>query len=58
MSAYALHSRYDGREITAEARAVLWRKYEDQVDPDRVLPAKERQRRAKHAWRAGGRTSG
>lgn len=36
---------------TAPARAARWRKYEDQVDPERKLPAHERQRRAEKAMR-------
>ncbi len=39
-------AKYDGREVTAAANAANRSKYLDRVDPDRVLPAKERQRRA------------
>jgi hypothetical protein len=34
---------------TANARAARWRQYEDQVDPERTLPAHERQKRAEKA---------
>lgn len=37
---------------TAAARAAFMRKFEDQVDPDRVLPADELARRAQSAMRA------
>jgi hypothetical protein len=37
---------------TANARAALWRKYLDQVDPDGVLPEDEREKLARQARRA------
>lgn len=37
---------------TAKARAALTSKFERQVDPDGVLPPKERARRAEHARKA------
>lgn len=37
---------------TAPARKAFMRRFEDQVDPDRLLPEAERQRRAKHAMRS------
>lgn len=55
MAAHTLHSKYDGREITASARAAgpgsddYWL---EQVDPDQELDPKERARRASHAKRA------
>ena len=55
LGAHALHAKYRGEEITAAARAVgpgsddYWLR---QVDPDGVLEAAERQRRAHHAKRA------
>lgn len=45
----AFHSPH---EILAPARAAFMRKFEDEVDPDRVLPEEERARRAKFALRA------
>lgn len=52
MAAHALHARRDGREITAPARAAFLARFEDQVDPDRLLSAEERARRAEHARKA------
>lgn len=37
---------------TAPARAALLARFEAQVDPDRLLPASERVKRAEHARRA------
>jgi len=37
---------------TAPARRVAWERFENQVDPDGVLPPAERARRAEHARRA------
>jgi hypothetical protein len=52
IGAYALHSKYDSREITAGARAKFDQRFLDQVDPNRELPEAERLRRAKHARKA------
>jgi hypothetical protein len=52
VGAYALHSKYDSREITRAARAAFLQKWVDQVDPDRVLPEPERLRRAENALKA------
>lgn len=50
------HSRWameqDRTAATAPAREALMRKFEDQVDPDRVLPAEERAKRAENARKA------
>jgi hypothetical protein len=50
------HSRWakerDRSGATAPARAAMFRKFEDQVDPDRVLPVEERAKRAESARRA------
>lgn len=52
----AVHSSWaqtaDRAARTAPARAAALRRFEDQVDPDRSLPAEERQRRAESARRA------
>lgn len=37
---------------TANARAAFNKRFEDQVDPDRVLPERERAIRAEHARKA------
>jgi hypothetical protein len=52
MAAHTLHSKYDSRDLTKNARAPFLSKFEDQVDPDRVLPEEERMRRAEHAKKA------
>lgn len=56
IAAHTLHSKVDGREITAAARkagpAGGLTYFEKQVDPDGTLPPKERQRRAEHARKA------
>jgi hypothetical protein len=39
-------SRHEPRAATAAAREAFLRSFEDQVDPDRVLPPEERSRRA------------
>lgn len=49
IGAHALHSQYDSRELTAPGRAAFQARFEQQVDPDGVLPPEERQRRAEHA---------
>ena len=45
-AAYRLHSLYDSRELTANARAAFRDRFTRQVDPDGVLSESERQRRA------------
>jgi hypothetical protein len=52
IGAYALHAKYDSREVTAPARARFLERFVDEVDPDRVLPEAERLRRAAHARKA------
>lgn len=52
MAAHAMHARNDSREVTANARKAFVERFEREVDPDRVLPVAERQRRAEHAMRA------
>jgi hypothetical protein len=44
MAAYAMHAKYDSREITAKARQAFADKFYDATDP--TLPEPERQRRA------------
>ena len=48
----ALQSKYDSKELTAPARAAFARRFLDEVDPERVLPEPERNRRAELARRA------
>ena len=52
IAAYAQHARHDPRETTRPARAAFDQRFLDEVDPDRRLPAPERQRRAAAARRA------
>ena len=52
IAAYSLHSKYDSRELTAPARDKFMARFENEVDPDRVLPQAERKRRAEHAKKA------
>jgi hypothetical protein len=47
-----MHATRDSREVTAPAREAFLRKFEDEVDPERVLPEAERARRAEHARKA------
>jgi hypothetical protein len=49
IGAHALHSKYDSRELTKNARAKFDQRFVDEVDPDRTLPEQERARRAAHA---------
>ncbi len=49
IGAHLLHATHDSRRLTAQARAVFLASFERQVDPDGVLPADERRRRAAHA---------
>lgn len=42
-------SRYSGAEMTEPARRAFWQKFEDEVDPDRVLDPAERHARAEKA---------
>jgi hypothetical protein len=51
-AAYRLHSLYDSRELTANARAAFRDRFVRQVDPDGILPEAERQRRAECARKA------
>ncbi len=48
IGAHLLHARYDSRVLTAPARAAFLASFERAVDPDGVLPADERRRRAAH----------
>lgn len=52
LAAHALHSQYDSRDLTAPARSAFLKRFEDEVDPDRILSEDERQRRAAHARKA------
>jgi hypothetical protein len=49
IAAHRLHATHDSRELTAAGRAAFLARFEDEVDPDRLLSPTERARRAKHA---------
>ena len=51
-AAYALHSKHDGRRLTANARAAFDDRFVRQVDPDGTLSPAERARRAQCAKKA------
>lgn len=53
LAAHELHARVsDPSAHTAPARKAFLKSFELQVDPDGVLPAPERKRRAEHARKA------
>jgi hypothetical protein len=52
VGAYVTHSRHDPRETTANARAAFMARFEDEVDPERLLSELERRRRAEMARKA------
>ena len=52
IGAYVTHSLHDPRQTTAKARRTFLARFYDQVDPDRVLPEEERERRAEAAKKA------
>lgn len=52
LAAHLLHASVDSREHTGPARRAFMARFEDQVDPDRVLSPAERARRAEHAKKA------
>tara|TARA_B100000315_G_scaffold210823_2_gene207315 strand:- start:181 stop:444 length:264 start_codon:yes stop_codon:yes gene_type:complete len=49
IGAYSLHAKYDSRQITEKARAAFMSRFENEVDPERILPEEERTRRADKA---------
>ena len=49
IGAYALHSQYDSREITAPARKAFLARFAIEVDPKGTLAPDERARRAEMA---------
>lgn len=52
LGAYTMHSLYSAAETTSKARATFLAGFERQVDPDNLLPPRERARRAEAAKRA------
>jgi hypothetical protein len=51
-AAYRLHSLYDSRDLTANARKAFNDRFAREVDPDMTLPPEERARRAQCARKA------
>ena len=51
IGAYALHSQYDSRQLTANGRAAFLSRFEREADPEGVLPPAERARRADYKKR-------
>jgi Helix-turn-helix domain len=51
-AAHSLHSLYDSRELTQPARDAFLHRFLEQVDPEGLLPRKERARRADQAKKA------
>jgi hypothetical protein len=49
LAAHTLHSKRDRRQTTLKARESFLERFENEVDPDRVLPPAERARRAESA---------
>jgi hypothetical protein len=52
VAAFVRHSRTDGPSATEKARDAFNSRFEREVDPDGLLPADERSRRAELAKRA------
>ena len=52
LAAHEKWANHDAVEGTAKARAAFLARFEDECDPDRVLPELERKRRAEHARKA------
>lgn len=52
LGAFSQHAQHDPRVTTQRARETFLARFEDQVDPERILPAPERARRALAARRA------
>ncbi|MGH9230221.1 MAG: hypothetical protein ACRD07_16125 [Acidimicrobiales bacterium] len=52
LGAFAQHAAYDTRETTRAAREAFARRFEREVDPNGLLSATERARRAEAAKRA------
>lgn len=48
IGAHLLHATHDSLRLTARAREAFLAGFERQVDPDGLLPADERRRRAAH----------
>jgi hypothetical protein len=52
IGAYSLHAKHDPRVTTEPARRAFLSRFEREVDPEGVLPERERLRRAEYARKA------
>jgi len=52
IGAFALHAKYDSRQIAARATRGFLARFEREVDPDGLLSPEERTRRAEYARRS------
>jgi hypothetical protein len=52
LAAHAMHAQHDSRQTSTAGRMAFLQRFEDEVDPDRVLPIEERIRRSRHAQKA------
>ena len=52
IGAFVTHSRHDPKETTKAARTAFLARFEDEVDPEHLLPEDERLRRAEAARKA------
>lgn len=52
LAAFAMHAKHDPKKTTTKARETFLSNFEHDVDPDGVLPEKERKRRAESARKA------
>jgi hypothetical protein len=52
VAAHALHAQHDSTRITEAARKAFMDRFKHEVDPYKVLPPKERARRAEQARRS------
>ncbi len=52
LGAFTLHSKYNAKDLTKNARAAAWKRYLDMVDPERTLSEEDRDGRAPAARHA------
>ena len=52
IGAHVMHSQHDAHETTKAARAAVVQKFEDEVDPERILDPADRAARAASARKA------
>ena len=52
VAAHVMHARHNTEVVSRPGREAFLDRFDREVDPDGVLPVKERRRRAEHAKRA------